>query len=377
MRKSESEEQLSHSARHRSLENPALSVVVSVRNAKDTLRESLAAIRNGNLARSAYELIVVDDASADGSAAIAGRFADTVVKLSGRPAGPAYARNRGVELARGRVIVFVGADVVVRPDTLSQMFDTLSSEPDIDAVSASHDANSAAPNFVSQYWNLLSSFGEKRHPGKCAQLATGCCAVRRDAFLSAGMYDEWRFATGCVESVELGDRLASAGHAVLLSTDLKVAHLKKWDVASVAKEVWHRSRSLARSLGYVRMSAAAPSELVFTLTRTLTPAVALVGTLTLAAAFVPSPQALAKIGVALAVIVLTNLPVYHYYAVERGLGFAVISAPLHIFVQTVAGVALCAGWVLRDVFGDVSPDATTQAYSEVGLETWPPVPRKL
>jgi hypothetical protein len=48
-----------------------------------------------------------------------------------------------------------------------------------------------------------------------------------------------------------------------------------------------------------------------------------------------------------------------------------------LFAQAVAGVALCAGWVLRDVFGDASPDATTQAYSEVGLETWPPVPRKL
>jgi hypothetical protein len=50
---------------------------------------------------------------------------------------------------------------------------------------------------------------------------------------------------------------------------------------------------------------------------------------------------------------------------------------LHIFVQIVAAIALCTGWVLRDVFGDVSPDATTQAYSEVGLEIWPPVPRRL
>jgi glycosyltransferase involved in cell wall biosynthesis len=377
MRTSESEERLSDGPRHRSSESPTLSVVVSVRNAKATLRESLAAVRNSILARDAYELIVVDDASTDGSAAIAARFADTVVKLSGRPAGPAYARNRGVELARGNVIVFVGADVVVRPDTLSQMFAMLVTHPDVDAVSACHDENSGAPNFVSQYWNLLSSFGEKRHPGKCAQLTSGCCAVRRNAFLSAGMYDEWRFATGCVESVELGDRLASAGHGVLLSANLKVVHLKRWDVASVAKEVWHRSKSLARSLGYVRMSVAAPSEVVFTLTRTLTPAVALVGTLMLAAAFVPSPHALAKIGLALAVIVLTNLPLYRYYTLERGFGFAIISAPLHTFVQAVAGVALCAGWVLRDVFGDVSPDATTQAYSEVGLETWPPIPRKL
>jgi hypothetical protein len=134
---------------------------------------------------------------------------------------------------------------------------------------------------------------------------------------------------------------------------------------------------LARSLGYLRMSAAAPSEVVFTLSRTLVPAVALLGTLMLAAAFVPSPHSAAKGGLALAVLFLANLPVHRFYVRTRGVGFAIVSAPLHIVVQIVAAVALCTGWILRDVFGDVSPDATVQAYSEVGLEMWPPVPRRL
>jgi hypothetical protein len=177
--------------------------------------------------------------------------------------------------------------------------------------------------------------------------------------------------------VELGERLLQAGQGVILSSELKVTHMKKWDFASVCQEVWHRSRVLARSLGYLRMSAAAPGEVVFTLCRTLIPAVAILGTLMLAAAFVPAPHPSAKFGVALAALLLTNLPVHRFYASTRGLGFAIASSPLHILVQIVAAVALCTGWILRDVFGDVSPDATTQVYSEVGLESWPPVPRKL
>jgi hypothetical protein len=191
------------------------------------------------------------------------------------------------------------------------------------------------------------------------------------------MYDEWRFGTACLENVELGQRLLGTGHGVLLSAELKVTHLKLWDLRSIVREVWFRSRLLARSLGYTRMSTAAPSDVVFTLSRALTPAVALLATLTLAAAFVPAPHAAAKVGVALLVLLLTNLPVHRFYANARGLGFALLSAPLHTFVQIVAGVALCTGWILRDVFGDVSPDATTQAYSEVGHEIWPPVPRRL
>jgi hypothetical protein len=124
------------------------------------------------------------------------------------------------------------------------------------------------------------------------------------------------------------------------------------------------------------MSAVAPGEVVFTLSRTLTPAVAVLGILMLAAAFVPSPHIGTRGGAALLAMLVTNIPVHRFYANARGVGFAILSAPLHILVQLVAGVALCTGWILRDVLGDVSPDAATQAYSEVGLETWPPVPRR-
>jgi GT2 family glycosyltransferase len=358
-------------------ESLLLSVVLSVRDSASTLGEALAAICSTDLPRDAYEVIVVDDASTDGSVAIAARYADTVVKLGGRQSGPAYARNRGVELARGEVLAFVDGDVVVRRDTLPRMLHMLDTRSDIDAVSASHADSSGAQNFVSQYWNLLLRFGEQRHSARCAQFAPGCGAVRRKAFLSAGMYDEWRFTTASLENVELGERLLGAGHGVLLSSELKVTHLKRWDLGSVFREVWSRSRMLARSLSYSRTSAAAPSDVVFTLSRTLTPAVALLTILMLAAAFVPAPHTGAKGGAALLVLLLTNLPVHRFYASARGLGFALLSAPLHTFVQLVAGVALVIGWILRDVFGDVSPDATTQAYSEVGHEIWPPVPRRL
>jgi GT2 family glycosyltransferase len=376
MKTEESKYSHSGSARETVSDTLLLSVIVSTLNSKSTLRQVLAAIRGSELPRKSYEIIVVDDASADGSVSIAARYADTVVKLTGHPAGPAYARNRGVELARGEIIAFVDGDVVVRPDTLPRLLATLLERPDVDAASASHEASSGAPNFVSQYWNLLLHFGEQRHSGRCAQFAPGCGVVRRKAFLAAGMYDEWRFDTAGMESVELGERLLGAGQAVLLSSELRVTHLKQWDLGSVCQEVWGRSRVLARSLGYLRMSAAAPGEVVFTLCRTLIPAVALLGTLMLAAAFVPSPHASAKVGVGLAALLLTNLPVHRFYAETRGLWFAILSAPLHIVVQIVAAIALCMGWILRDVFGDVSPDATTQAYSEVGLEIWPPIPRR-
>jgi GT2 family glycosyltransferase len=354
----------------------SLSVVVAVRNAAATLREVLVAIRASDLRADCYEIIVVDDASSDGSVAIAARYADTVVKLTGRPSGPAYARNRGAELARGEVVAFLHDDAVVRPDTLSRMLATLADDPEVDAVSASRDVHSGPQNFISQYWNVLLRFGEQRYSGDSAQFAPGCGAVRRGAFVSAGMFDEWRFYSGGLESLELGERLLAKGHLAVLSAELEVAHLKEWSIGSVCKEVWGRSKLLARSLGYSRMSALAPSEVVFTLSRALIPAAALVGTLVLAGAFVPPPHVRMEVALAFAMLVVTNLSVHRFYARVLGVGFAAISVPVHILVQTVTAVALCTGWILRYLIGDLSPDATTQAYSEIGLEVWPPIPRR-
>jgi GT2 family glycosyltransferase len=354
----------------------ALSIVVPVRDSGTSLDKVLAAIRASQLPPDTYEIIVVDDMSADESVAVAARYADTVVRLRGRASGPAYARNRGAELARGDVVAFVDGDVLVRPDTLPRMLAILAERQDIDAVSASHDAIPGAPNFVSQYWNLLVCFGEARSGGGGAHFSAGCGAVRRSALFSAGLYDEWRFSTRCVESLELGQRLLSTGRGVLLSAELRITHLRRWTLKSMCLEVWHRSMLLARSLGYQRMSSAAPSEVVFTLSRALTPALAIVATLTLTAAFLPRPHVVGKVGIALAALLLTNFPVHRFYTRQRGFGFALASAPLHLFVQAVSAVALCVGWILRDAFGDLLPDAATQAYSEVGFETWPPVRRR-
>ena len=354
----------------------ALSIVVPVRDSGFNLDRVLAAIRASQLPADTYEIIVVDDVCIDASVTVAARHADTVVRLRGRTSGPAYARNRGAELARGDVVAFVDGDVVIRPDTLSRMLTMLAERPDIDAVSASRDERAGAPNFISQYWNLLVCFGEARHGGGCSHFAAGCGVVRRSVLFSAGMYDEWRFFTGCVESLELGQRLLKAGHGVMLSPDLKVTHMRPWTLRSMSLEVWHRSMLLARSLGYHRTSSAAPSEVVFTLSRALTPALAIAATLTLTAAFLPRPYVLWKLAIAAAVLLLTNLPVHRFYSKARGVGFALASAPLHLFVQAVSAVALCTGWILRDAFGDLLPDAATQAYSEVGVETWPPVRRR-
>lgn len=352
----------------------ALSVIVPVRNGSATLARALSAILASQLPRDDYELIVVDDASGDGSPELAARYADTVVRLIGRSCGAAYARNRGAELAQGEILAFVDADAMVRPNTLAEMLRILSDHPELDAVSASHDRMAGANNLVSQYWNLLLHFGE-RYAGTGGNVASPCAAIRRSVFLAAGMYDEWRFGVASLEGLELGNRLGDSGREVFSTRQLEAAGLKRWDVRSLSREVWNRSALLSRSLGYQRTRLAVPGEVVFTLSRPLAPVFALLCVVAFSAAFLPKLALAVKVGMFLLGAIALNFPEHLFFAKARGISFAIAVAPLHLLMQTVSAIGLCVGWVLRDAVGDREPDAATQAYAEVGVETWPPVPR--
>lgn len=337
--------------------------------------ESLTAILASEMPRNSYELIVVDDASFDSSATIAARHADKVIRLTGNRLGAAYSRNRGVDFSEGEIVAFVDADVAVLPDTLPRMMRMFSEHPTIDAISASHDGGYPAANVVSQYWNLLLRFGQTRHGGEVADFPSGCGAVRRNALMSAGMYDEWRFATASLEGLELAQRLRGRGYRVILSSELEVRPLKHWTLRSMTREVWNRSAFVARSLGYLRTSESSPSEVVFTLSRSLVPVVGFVGASMLVAAFIPESHTLVSAAAALTALTVVNFPAYAFYAKSRGVLFAAVATPLHLLMQGVSALGLCVGWILRDAVGDRLPDATTQAYAELGLETWPPIPR--
>jgi hypothetical protein len=190
------------------------------------------------------------------------------------------------------------------------------------------------------------------------------------------MFNEWLFQTASLEGLELGMRLHRAGHAVLLSKDVSVPHLRHHDVLGVFGSVWRHSSVLLRSLGYFHSRGLARSHLVHALNSPM-------GFVAIAAAIgavfaiwsAGLPWWLGAIA-AFAAVVVTNSTVHRFFARKRGILFSIVVAPLHLVTQMVGNIALASGLILRHVIGDPAPDPTTQAFAEVGVEMWPPVPRK-
>jgi len=140
-----------------------LSIIMPAHRAAAVLPRALTSLEASDLPRGSWELIVSIDgdsmgADDDRTAEVALDHADTVVRLPGKPRGPAYARNRASEVARGDILVFVDSDVCVHPDTLRRFLEVFDGQPGVAAVFGSYDDRPECPQIVSQYRNLLHHY---------------------------------------------------------------------------------------------------------------------------------------------------------------------------------------------------------------------------
>ena len=123
---------------------PSISVIVPVYNGAGFLRQSLEALACSTV--KPLEVIVVDDCSTDNSIDVC---LESDVRLFSTPqnSGPAVARNLGAEVAKGDVLLFVDADVLVKPETVGQMVTRFENDPEVSAVFGSYDDEPGETNF--------------------------------------------------------------------------------------------------------------------------------------------------------------------------------------------------------------------------------------
>ncbi|PYP78204.1 MAG: glycosyl transferase [Gemmatimonadetes bacterium] len=362
-------------------DHPFLSVIVPVKDGHNVLPQMLEHLSRSELPRETWELIVVDDGSTDDSVAIASAHADLVIRLPGRSHGPGYARNRGVERARGECIVFLDADVIVRPDTLTRLAETMMTRSDVDAVFGAYCDEPAAAGVVSKYRNLLHHYTHAQEPGEAQTFWAGCGSVRRAVFVAVGMYDEWRFSRPQIEDVELGYRLSAHGYRILLQPEIQVTHLKRWTfhgmlMADFMDRGVPWARLLAEQRALLGPAASKAKSLSLRAKEKSNTFFVCLGLVLLASSVPNKNHLLSSLGgLCLVLVVLRAWPLYAFFFRKRGLAFAICGVVLHMIYYLTAAVSVAWGAFLAVVVGEPRPDATVEAFSELNLASWPPVPR--
>jgi glycosyltransferase involved in cell wall biosynthesis len=114
-----------------------VSVVVPVHNGERFLSEAIDSVRAQR--HEALEIVVVDDGSTDGTPeVITSLRGGDLRSIRQENRGPAAARNRGIELARGDVIGFLDADDVWSPGSLGLRLAHIDGAPPADIVIGWH-----------------------------------------------------------------------------------------------------------------------------------------------------------------------------------------------------------------------------------------------
>ena len=201
---------------------PAVDIIIAVRNEEADLAQALQSLCHLNYQN--YSIIVINDRSTDGTAAILQELAaryprinvHTIDTLPPGWLGKNHAMFSGAKLSSGEWILFTDADVLYHPDALSramaytsqQQIDNLVVFPEITSRSEQFKAINATFRIMLETrlrpWQV-------RNPKSNASIGVGAFSLlRREAYLRSGTHERIRLRPD--DDLKLGEQIKKAGY---------------------------------------------------------------------------------------------------------------------------------------------------------------------
>lgn len=222
-----------------------VSIVIVSYNAREHLVDCLESLR-AHPPAATHEIIVVDNASADGSAAAASVFPGVRIIRSEKNAGFSAANNIGIRASTGENLLLLNNDTIVPAGAVDRLLARLRREPDV-AVIGPRLVDGAGRAELS-FGPMITPLNEWRQGRLIRGLAnneppvveqveamtrreqrpdwvTGACLlVRRIDAEAVGLLDERFFMY--TEDVDFCASIRARGRHVLFTPDVEVVHLR-------------------------------------------------------------------------------------------------------------------------------------------------------
>lgn len=213
--------------------NPYVSIVIPAYNESDNILACINSLKSQNFPNDNYEIIVVDNNSTDNTREIL-KSLDVAHTIEYRK-GPAAAKNAGIKLAKGEIIVFIDGDCVASNEWLDNMVAGFKDSKvgcvagEIRIRTVKNQTLSALERYLIKKGHLSQKSNVKHHFLPFA--ATANVAYRREVIEEIGLFDN-NLIIG--EDVDLSWRMQ-------LFTEFKLKYVPK-------AIVFHPCQSSPRSL---------------------------------------------------------------------------------------------------------------------------------
>ena len=201
-----------------------LSVVMATCNRAETLPITLRHLEEQELDPGKFELIIVDDGSADNTRAVVHewipRLSFRVRYLHHSNHGPGYSQNRGLEIAEAPIVLLMADDIFMSPQALMRHLEMHEqhAEPEVAVFGLVKQSPTLDGSVFLRTWD---PFGFRALAGMCElpYYRFGACNVsaKRDFLMRYGPFREQRGRGGPLahEDAELGYQLAQGGLRIL------------------------------------------------------------------------------------------------------------------------------------------------------------------
>jgi len=197
-----------------------ISIVVPARNAAGTIGGCVQSLLEQSVPRERYEVIVVDDGSTDETRQLVERSGATLIPQAQE--GPAAARNKGVSVSKGDIVLFTDADCVPEANWVAEMVRSFE-DGEIAGVKGVYRTRQGGiiPRFVQcEYEERYEQMAKQRWIDFIDTYSAG---YRREIFLAEGGFDT-RYPSASVEDQEFSFRLAERGHKMVFNPRAVVYH---------------------------------------------------------------------------------------------------------------------------------------------------------
>ncbi len=213
---------------------PKISILIPTYNRREILELTLNSLEAQTINKSWYEVIVIDDGSTDDTIQFLENYKCEMNFrfITQENSGPATARNKGINLSKGKYVLFLNDDAVCEPHLLAVHLHFHKQFEKINVKSAvlgrfdylNDDIDKLFMNLLHKS-TLIFAYSEMQSNNLYPWNYFWTCnlSILRDAVIDAGMFDE-NFREPMMEDVELGLRLSLHGYNVFFTEQAITTH---------------------------------------------------------------------------------------------------------------------------------------------------------